>query len=63
MIYTIKVNYKSGISETFDVTEFSIEGGKWTWNPADPNHTPLLLNISEVESVWQLACKEPIDEL
>ena len=56
-IFTIKVNYKSGISHTFDVTEFSIDGGAWTWTPADERNKPILLGVDNIESVWQIGVK------
>lgn len=29
-VYTVLVNYKSGIQEEFDVTDFNIEGGTYS---------------------------------
>lgn len=57
-IFTIKVNYKSGISQTFDVTEFSIDGGAWKWMSADEQNKPILLGVENIESVWQVGIKE-----
>ena len=57
-IFTIKVNYKSGISHTFDVTKFSIDGGSWSWTPADEQNKPILLGVEHIESVWQVGIKE-----
>lgn len=57
-IFTIKVNYKSGISHMFDVTEFSIEGDSWTWAATDKQNKPVLLGVENVESVWQVGIKE-----
>lgn len=57
-IFTIKVNYKSGISHTFDVTEFSIAGGAWKWKNVDDQNKPILLGVDNIESVWQVGIKE-----
>lgn len=57
-IFTIKVNYKSGISHTFDVTEFSIEGNSLTWVSVDKQNKPVLLGVENIESVWQVGIKE-----
>lgn len=57
-IFTIKVNYKSGISHTFDVTEFSIDGAIWKWTPADEQNKPILMGVENIESVWQIGINE-----
>lgn len=54
--FLIQVNYKSGISMQFWAYKFSIVDGEWSWSSVNPNR-PLLLNIDEVESVWQMRAK------
>ena len=57
-IFTIKVNYKPGISHTFDVTEFSLEHGTFRWKEVSHDNKPILLGVDNIESVWQVGVKE-----
>jgi len=50
--FTVTVNYKSGRSETFDVYEFAITDGVYSWECIEEGYRPLVLNPSEIESVW-----------
>lgn len=52
--YLLRINYKSGISEEFWVTEFAISNGNWTWKSMSGVHHPILMGVDAVESVWQL---------
>ena len=58
MIFTIKVNYKSGISHTFDVTKFEFDGSSFTWKHVDDSNKPILLGGTHIESVWQVGIRE-----
>ena len=58
MIFTIKVNYKSGISHTFDVTEFEFNGRSFTLKPVEDSNKPVILGADHIESVWQVGMKE-----
>lgn len=59
-IYTIRVNYKSGLLMEFDVTSFNVKTDKYgvktfEWVIADgAKKRPLELGANEVESVWQV---------
>lgn len=55
-VFRIRVNYKSGISEEFDVTECELNSQEMSWKTAGVVR-PLRLNYDEVESVWQLSAK------
>lgn len=64
-IYKIRVNYKSGISETFWCENFEYGSGSYSWKPIyhEGNIKPLLLGSDNVESVWQIDHTEiPDDE-
>lgn len=54
--FLIQVNYKSGNSMQFWVYSFNIKDGEWTWRSIGDSK-PVLLNVDEVESVWQLRHK------
>lgn len=54
-VFTIRIVYKSGHAEDFEVEKFSIKDGVFTWrehNPKGPK--PLLLGADDVAAVWQL---------
>lgn len=59
-LFTIQVNYKSGIVMIFKVHEFSIDtlgqstAVKWVNADIPNNPQPIKLNFDEIESVWQL---------
>lgn len=52
-VYHIRVNYKSGNSEEFEVTSCEVNSREMSWKTAGSKR-PLLLNFDAVESVWQL---------
>lgn len=54
-VFTIQVNYKSGTSMVFRVTEFEIENGNYRWVAApDSKAWPVKISPDHIESVWQL---------
>ena len=55
--YLIEVNYKSGIQKRFWVYEFEIKNGTYTWQHVDDANKPMLMNVDEVESIWQVGYK------
>ena len=56
-VFTVQINYKSGISVTADFNSFSIEGGVWEWS-AYGDKIPVRLGAENVESVWQISERE-----
>ena len=56
-VYLLQINYKSGISVQAEFKKFEIHGGKWSWESYG-YPKPFLLNIDEVESVWELSVRE-----
>lgn len=57
-IYTVKVNYKSGLSHTFDVTEFYFKEGRFFWRAVSLENKPIMFGADDVESVWQVGVRE-----
>lgn len=55
--YKVRVNYKSGIQEEFWCKNFNINHGTWTWKSIDDNMKPIMINIDEVESVYQVGIR------
>ncbi len=56
-VYTIRVIYKSGAQMDFDVTSFTIQGGRYAWEwHSGPK--PILLGVDDVVAVYQLRERE-----
>jgi hypothetical protein len=61
----LKVNYKSGHAETFEVSEYDFakrtDGSmNFSWKQdkkCSPGY-PVFLNLEEVESIWNIGVKE-----
>jgi len=61
IIFTVRVNYKSGLQEEFECTEFSVEksgGGLSLEWLAHGDKRPLMISPDDVESVWQLDVRD-----
>ena len=56
-VFTVQINYKSGISVTAEFKSFSIEGGVWEWSTYG-DKIPVRLGVDNVESVWQISERE-----
>lgn len=62
-VFKVKVNYKSGISETFEALEFSIKGNNLTWKSSNNRYKPLDIafnSVDDIESVWQVGFRKTI---
>ena len=62
-VFKVKVNYKSGISETFEVLEFSIKGRSLTWSSFNNHYKPLDIafnSVEDIESIWQVGFRKTI---
>lgn len=63
-VFKVRVNYKSGISEEFEVLTFAIEtdrvGAKtYSWTtPTGQVIRPVHFNADAVESVWQVGQRD-----
>ncbi len=55
--YLIEINYKSGIQKQFWVYDFKAKNGTWTWTSVHEDNKPVIMNVDEVESVWQIGYK------
>lgn len=56
-VYTVQINYKSGISVTAEFKSFVVEGGVWKWS-AYRDKNPVILGVDNIESVWQISERE-----
>ena len=57
-LFTIRIVYKSGYTHDFEVYEFNIKNGNWTWKTADADNTPVLLGVDDIAAVWQLSSRK-----
>ena len=57
-VYTIQINYKSGISMTAEFTEFSVKGGTYSWKSYNLDNRPYLLGADSIESIWRVGIRE-----
>lgn len=61
-VFTIRINYASGISEEFECLEFSAtfdasgtdRSIKWT---SANNKRPLFIGLEKIESIWQVSSR------
>lgn len=62
-VFKVKVNYKSGHSEAFECTEFSIKGKHISWCSFGPVGRPLDIafsSVDDIESIWQVGFRRTI---
>ena len=56
-VYTIQINYKSGISIQAEFKSFSVKNKTYSWEIYG-DKGPLLLGVDDIESVWQISVRE-----
>ena len=62
-VFKVKVNYKSGISEVFECTEFKIQGKNISWKSHDYHYKPLNIafnSVDDIESIWQVGFRKVV---
>ena len=50
--FVIRIVYKSGYTHDFPVYEFSIDGGRYTWNAADESNYPVKIGAEDISAVY-----------
>ncbi len=65
VIFEIQINYKSGISVVGDYRKFDVDtkGNEVTslkWIAYNSGSRPIFMNISEIESIYQINAKKRI---
>ena len=58
-IFKIRIVYKSGHTEEFEVKSFKLSGGKAEWESIGPKR-PILLGYDEIVAVGQLSSRSRI---
>lgn len=56
-VYTVQINYKSGISVQAEFKSFSVKNGTYSWKPYGEKG-PVILGADNIESVWQISVRE-----
>lgn len=57
-VYTVQINYKSGISVVCDFVKFDFDGRAIQWEVSGGSKYPIMLGAHEIESAWILATCE-----
>lgn len=57
-VYTIQINYKSGISVVSEFVKFTFNGTVFEWEVYEGSQNPIVLGANEVESVWRLSTRD-----
>lgn len=58
-VFTIRIVYHSGYVHDFEVTEFTIKGGSWSWKTYDTNNNrPMEIGaLDRIECAWQVGAR------
>ena len=56
-VYTVQINYKSGISVQAEFKSFSIKNGTYSWESCG-DKCPVILGVDNIESIWQISVRE-----
>lgn len=63
-VFKIKINYKSGISEVFECSEFSIKGKNLKWLVhSHKQYKPFDIafsSVDDIESIWQVGYRKTV---
>lgn len=53
----VRLVYENGYTHDFWVKSFEINGIKWTWEAAENDKQPVMLNPSKIVAVWQIGSR------
>ena len=56
-VYTVQINYKSGISMQAEFKSFSVKNGTYSWEFFG-DKGPVVLGVKDIESIWQISIRE-----
>ena len=56
-VYTVQINYKSGISMQAEFKSFSVKNGTYSWETYR-GKCPVILGVDNIESIWQISVRE-----
>ena len=56
-VYTVQINYKSGISMQAEFKSSSVKNGTYSWETYGEKG-PVVLGVNDIESIWQISIRE-----
>ena len=56
-VYTVQINYKSGISMQAEFKSFSVKKDTYSWESYG-DKGPIILGADNIESIWQISVRE-----
>ena len=56
-VYTVQINYKSGISMQAEFKSFSVKNGTYLWEPYGEKR-PAFLGVGNIESAWRISVRD-----
>ena len=56
-VYTVQINYKSGISMQAEFKSFSVKKDAYSWESYG-DKGPVILGVDNIESIWQISVRE-----
>ena len=56
-VYTVQINYKSGISMQAEFKSFSVKKETYSWESYG-DKGPVILGVDNIESIWQISVRE-----
>ena len=56
-VYTVQINYKSGISMQAEFKSFSVKKDTYSWESYG-DKGPIILGVDNIESVWQISVRD-----
>jgi hypothetical protein len=59
-IFKIRVVYKSGYTHDFEVYRFSVDGGRYEWEPVSDDNKPIIIGADEIAAVYQIGARKAL---
>ena len=56
-VYTVRVVYKGGYAQEFDVLNFKVKGNNYSWEAASIKTRPIVLGADEIAAIWQVGVR------
>ena len=56
-VYTVQINYKSGISISAEFKSFSVKSGTYSWETYGEKGI-VILGVDNIESIWQISVRD-----
>jgi hypothetical protein len=57
-IFKIRIVYKSGYTHDFEVNNFEVNRGTYTWDAVSEENNPLKLGVDDIAAIWQIGTRK-----